>query len=333
VTPLTLLLGAVLLAAPVTTDRTQPAAPEGQAARAVKYPEMVTERLLKQIYADREREENWLRMDSQSYFAAVQRKDFGTRASLVVGSASDCDIRIEDPLVRPHHVRVTAAGDSFRVEALDDSALIRVDGTEGTQRDTTVAPASLSVSKLGGLWGRYHLRLSHQQHPAILLLDSFSPRYKEFHGRKSYTVDLAYRFSLPLIKNPAADTVLLATTRGAGRKAVRVGWFDFMIGEKRCRLTALHTVEPGIPPDAIAVFFRDATTGKETSPIGRYVEVHPAGTHNYVLDFNMAVNPACAFSDLYNCPIPPRENVLAVPILAGEKDLHYLPANAQLRPE
>jgi len=42
-----------------------------------------------------------------------------------------------------------------------------------------------------------------------------------------------------------------------------------------------------------------------------------------VLDFNEAYNPACAFSDHYNCPIPPKANTLAVAIRAGEMDSHY----------
>ena len=43
----------------------------------------------------------------------------------------------------------------------------------------------------------------------------------------------------------------------------------------------------------------------------------------FVLDFNNAYNPACAVSDHYNCPIPPKANGLRVPILAGEVDSHY----------
>ena len=43
----------------------------------------------------------------------------------------------------------------------------------------------------------------------------------------------------------------------------------------------------------------------------------------YLLDFNMAYNPACAFSNHYNCPIPPRANVLPVAIRAGEMDSRY----------
>jgi uncharacterized protein (DUF1684 family) len=44
----------------------------------------------------------------------------------------------------------------------------------------------------------------------------------------------------------------------------------------------------------------------------------------YVLDFNKCYNPACAYSDHYNCPIPPNENRLAIEVRAGEKDGHYI---------
>jgi hypothetical protein len=37
----------------------------------------------------------------------------------------------------------------------------------------------------------------------------------------------------------------------------------------------------------------------------------------FVLDFDLAYNPACAFSEHYNCPIPPKANKLAVAVRAG----------------
>jgi uncharacterized protein len=59
------------------------------------------------------------------------------------------------------------------------------------------------------------------------------------------------------------------------------------------------------------------------SKMGRYVDLKKASGNNYLLDFNMAYNPACAFSEYYNCPVPPKENTLAVPIRAGEMNPHY----------
>ena len=65
--------------------------------------------------------------------------------------------------------------------------------------------------------------------------------------------------------------------------------------------------------------FRDATTGTETYDVGRYLFIPFAGAEAaYVLDFNEATNPLCNYSPHYNCPIPLRENVLPVPIRAGE---------------
>ncbi|MFL5802483.1 MAG: DUF1684 domain-containing protein [Roseiflexaceae bacterium] len=41
-----------------------------------------------------------------------------------------------------------------------------------------------------------------------------------------------------------------------------------------------------------------------------------------MVDFNLAYNPYCAYSEDYSCPSPPAENRLAVPIRAGEKVYH-----------
>jgi uncharacterized protein (DUF1684 family) len=65
--------------------------------------------------------------------------------------------------------------------------------------------------------------------------------------------------------------------------------------------------------------FRDATSGGETYGAGRYVEARPIAHDRWLLDFNYAYNPYCAYNDGWRCPLPPRENWLRVPIRAGEK--------------
>lgn len=68
--------------------------------------------------------------------------------------------------------------------------------------------------------------------------------------------------------------------------------------------------------------FTDATTGIETYETGRYIDLQTTDIKNnqVIIDFNKAYNPYCAYvSDVYNCPIPPKENHLAVAIKAGEK--------------
>lgn len=74
--------------------------------------------------------------------------------------------------------------------------------------------------------------------------------------------------------------------------------------------------------DFLFLPFTDATTGKSTYDGGRYIDLVLGDIKNNVvtIDFNKAYNPYCAYvSGIYNCPIPPRENQLAVEITAGEK--------------
>ncbi len=263
--------------------------------------------------ASRTGEQEALRSDPASYLAAVQRVDFGELRRLVIGRAADCEVRVDDPGMPAHALAVSVAGDSFHVAALD-SASFRWQHLE--YREATTGPAGIE-------FGRWSLRLSHQHFPAIIVFDPRSPRFALAHGREYFPVNLAYRFVLPLTPNPRPDTVVILSTRGNERRALRVGWFDFRAGGRPCRLEAHRLLEPGVDEHSVSVFFRDATTGRETYPVGRYVDPEPAGDGRWILDFNGAYNPACAFSPYYNCPMPSKANVLPVALRAGEKDSHY----------
>lgn len=68
--------------------------------------------------------------------------------------------------------------------------------------------------------------------------------------------------------------------------------------------------------------FKDETNSAETFGGGRYIDLNVNQIKNgkVIIDFNKAYNPWCAYSDGYNCPIPPIENHLRIPIRAGEKN-------------
>jgi uncharacterized protein (DUF1684 family) len=271
--------------------------------------------LLKYYAKDRAETDEWLKSSPTSYLATVQRRDFGDRASLTVGGASGSDVRIEDPGVKPRHVRVTVVGDSFRVEALDRGARFKVKDVEMTS--ATLPPSGIKV-------GRFSLRLSHQRFPAIIVFDPESPRYKVYKGMQWFPPDLSYHIVAALTPNPKPDTTIILSTRGNRRRAVRVGWFDFKVKGTSCRLEATRLLEPGVGENEFGLFFTDATTGKETYSVGRYLDAKPLPDGRYVLDFNTCYDPACAYSDHYNCPIPPQENRLKVAIRAGQMDAHYM---------
>ena len=149
------------------------------------------------------------------------------------------------------------------------------------------------------------------------------PEQRDFKGLAYYPVDLAYRYELPLERGQKSEKLVIMSTRGNQRRAERVGWFAFFVGDTPCRLEATRLLEPGSGEDDVQVFFRDGTSGKETYPLGRYVPAKKLENGNSLLDFNLAYNPACAFSDFYNCPIPPSSNTLQVAIRAGEMNSHY----------
>ena len=270
--------------------------------------------LLRFYAKDRAETEEWLKSSPTSYLATTLRQDFGDRSALTLGSAPGNDVRIQDPGVKRHHLRVTVVGDSFRVEALDRGARFQV-------KDSTMSSAVLPAS--GIKVGRFSLRLSHQRFPAIIVFDPKSPRYKLYKGMRFFPPDLSYHIVAALVPNPHPDTTVILSTRGNRRRALRVGWFDFDVKGAPCRLEATRLLEPGVGEKDFSLFFTDATTGKESYAVGRYLDAEPRG-NLYVLDFNRCYNPACAYSDHYNCPIPPKENHLAVAIRAGEMDAHYM---------
>lgn len=271
---------------------------------------------LKGTYAaDRAEAMESLRTSANSYLAAVARKDFEGESELVLGSGPLGDLRVDDPEVAPRHLRVTVQGDRFRVEALDDTAHFRLQNGERL-RTATLPPSFVRV-------GRFTVRLSHQRFPALIVFDPLSPRFADYRGLAWYPPDLGYRFVAPLTPNPTADTTIIMSTRGNARRAVLAGWFDLVVKGQPVRLEAHRLLEPGVDESSVSVFFRDATSGRETYGVGRYLDPERLPDGRWLLDFNLAYNPACAVSPFYNCPIPSRGNTLKVAIRAGEKDSHY----------
>jgi uncharacterized protein len=110
----------------------------------------------------------------------------------------------------------------------------------------------------------------------------------------------------------------MPTSTGTIRRNVRVGVLEFTIQGQAMTLGAF--VEEGTQRiSTLFVPFADQTTGKETYPAGRYLDLHPTATNIYTIDFNRAYNPYCAYNNSYECPFPPPSNRLKIAVSAGEK--------------
>jgi uncharacterized protein (DUF1684 family) len=109
----------------------------------------------------------------------------------------------------------------------------------------------------------------------------------------------------------------MPTSTGKRRRMQRVGVLEFTLQGQPMTLGAF--VEEGEQIINLFVPFADTTTGTDTYPAGRYLDLHPTSTGFYTVDFNKAYNPYCAYNKTYDCPFPPPSNRLKVAIRAGEK--------------
>ncbi|HEY7441296.1 MAG TPA: DUF1684 domain-containing protein [Vicinamibacterales bacterium] len=92
------------------------------------------------------------------------------------------------------------------------------------------------------------------------------------------------------------------------------GVVEFQLNGQMLRLRPFTT-----RPKRFYFVFRDASSGQETYETARFLYADLLDDGTTVLDFNEAYNPPCAFNPYTTCPIPLRENILPVKILAGEK--------------
>jgi uncharacterized protein len=246
-----------------------------------------TDENAREIEESRESYREWL-SGPESFLAAVARHEMTVGQILQVGTDGDVDL--------------SEAGAKLTIAATEDG--FRVDGLKR-------GPGIVRL-------GRYRVRLSHQNAPAVVILDPDAPR--PAIAPRWYPYDEAYRFVLPLEGD--VKRIALGSTRTQDRAAERVGWFSFTVDGVDCRVAATRLLEPGVPADSLQIFFRDRSSGRETYELGRYLDIEPFEEGRYVVDFNRAYNPACAFSPHYNCPVPPPENRLGVAIRAGEMTPH-----------
>ena len=139
-----------------------------------------------------------------------------------------------------------------------------------------------------------------------------------FPGLAYFPTDPAYR--VPAVLQPAqgAPAVEMPTSTGQRRKMRRVGNLTFMLNGQPLSLGAFVEADEN-DTRRLFVPFGDLTNGSETYPGGRYLELERTATGIYDLDFNRAYHPFCYYNATYDCPYPPRENRLAIPVRAGEK--------------
>ncbi len=138
-----------------------------------------------------------------------------------------------------------------------------------------------------------------------------------FQGLGYFDPDPAFRFEATLKRYQTESSVMMTTNKGTRQLFNKVGLFDLVVGGQPVQLQAYQSAEREDPN--LFLPFKDATSGRETYGAARYLDMRVEHDDNYLVDFNYAYNPYCAYNEGYACPLPPTENVLRVAIRAGER--------------
>jgi uncharacterized protein (DUF1684 family) len=138
----------------------------------------------------------------------------------------------------------------------------------------------------------------------------------DFKGLKYFPENPDLQLEVKVDEFPAKDQIAMQTSTGDVQMYERFGRFGFSVDGEQAELTIYRSEGGFFLP------FVDSLGGKETYPAGRYLEPEPMPGGRFLVDFNLAYNPYCAYNERWSCPITPAENRLKVPIRAGEMLFH-----------
>jgi uncharacterized protein len=150
-----------------------------------------------------------------------------------------------------------------------------------------------------------HSPISDHHRPVFNGLDYFDERG-----------DLSFVLEVDDTGEGVGERVEFATADNEPKEFIRAGHVHFNVDGQPVKLSVFKDVERG----RFFLPFKDATSGKETYPVGRYLDPQQRPDGKLVVDFNYAYNPYCAYSSGWSCPLTPFENILPIRIEAGEKN-------------
>ncbi len=154
---------------------------------------------------------------------------------------------------------------------------------------------------------RYGIRLRDYNSPLLSQLDSIP----------AYEINPDWKVEATFKELEEKRKVNVQTVIGTEEEYTVSGILEFNINEKKYTLTPFDT------KDGFFIIFADETSQNETYPAGRFLYANAPDKRGQVeIDFNKAYNPPCAFTPYATCPLPPRDNILAVAVKAGEKNVH-----------
>jgi len=175
-------------------------------------------------------------------------------------------------------------------------------------------------------WEQEVAQMRHER-DAVFATDPDSPIPRKdraaFRGLAHFPTDPAWRYAGWVERYESPERISMVTTSGAARPCERWGRVTFA---REGRVLTLQVYRLLDLPDraggeGLFLPFKDQTTGQQTYAAGRYVDLVGPDGGPFVLDFNLAYNPSCAYGEpeRFQCPVTPAENRLPIAVTAGER--------------
>ena len=142
---------------------------------------------------------------------------------------------------------------------------------------------------------------------------------RTFNGLRYFPENASLRLVVVVERFPTPETIRMQTSTGDVQAYERFGRVSFTVDGLEASLTIYRNENGYFLP------FVDSLVGKETYGAGRYLEPEEQANGTFLVDFNLAYNPYCAYNENWSCPITPAENRLKTPIRAGEMVFEEMP--------
>ncbi len=224
----------------------------------------------------------------------------------------------------PAHLGTFTVGEYARVKAVinpgngalvDDQEVFSAELSDGSRTKPTLVTAgtvSLFVINRDGK-------------KALRVRDSAAEARAQFKGLDYFPIDPAWRIEAQWVPFEKPKEVPIRNVLGSVSPAMILGKAVFTRDGRTYELLPIQDA-----PDGTLFFvISDLTSGDQTYAASRFLYAAPPVDGRVVLDFNRAQNPPCAFTTFATCPLPPKENQLALAITAGEKKYRGPGAHAE----
>lgn len=169
------------------------------------------------------------------------------------------------------------------------------------------------------------IALHRKKYKEELLAETRQPiKPAEIGNISFFPANAKYRLVADFKETVGSKPFMIATHSGKQKPYKEYGTITFTLDGEQHTLHAYQSVDlvkNDAYKDHVFVPFHDRTNYESSYGGGRYIDLSVTDIHNgkIVLDFNKCYNPYCAYSEGFNCPIPPDENSLHIEIPAGEK--------------